>query len=180
MIVVIDTSSLISLVRYYLPFDKEGKLFETIQSKVKSGEIIILDKVVEECKYISGGTVVSTLAFLLEKKNQVKTNELFPNKIFFNMLENQFVNQAIKKKLSATEFESHKNRFLESADTKILLYGNSKKKTGTDIVVVTEESVANNDNKAFKKIPAICEMLNIKCLTLPQLLQTYQEIEVRF
>ncbi|MFZ4402417.1 MAG: DUF4411 family protein [Bacteroidales bacterium] len=180
MKVVIDTSSLISLVRYYLPFDKEGKLFQTIQSKVESGEIIVLDKVVEECKYISGGIIVTTLSLLLEKKNQEKTNELLPNKAFFNMLENQFVNPAIKRKLSPTEFESKKIGFLESADAKILLFSNSQKKSGADIVVVTEESTNNNDNKAFKKIPAICEILEIKCLSLPQLLQTYQEIEVRF
>ena len=68
MTVVIDTSSLISLVRYYLPFDKDGKLVETIQSKVVSGEIVVLDKVIEECKYFSGGRVVSKLPFLLDKK----------------------------------------------------------------------------------------------------------------
>jgi len=180
MKVVIDTSSLISLVRYYLPFDKEGKLFETIQSKVELGEIIVLDKVVEECSYFSGGSVVAKLAFLLEKKNQEKTTELFPNKTIFNMVDNQFVNAAIRRKLSDIEFESNKNRFLESADAKIILYSIAKKKLGDDILVVTEESAVNNDNKAFKKIPAICEILGINCISLPQLLQTYHEIEVRF
>jgi len=180
MKVVIDTSSLISLVRYYLPFDKEGKLFETIQSKVESSEIIVLDKVADESKYFSGGIVMSDLPFLLIKKNHEKTTELFPNKKFFNMLEHQFVNSAIKRILNDIEFESSKNSFLDSADAKIILYADSQKKLGIDIIVVTEESAVNNDNKAFKKIPSICEILDIKCMTLPQILQTFEEIEIRF
>jgi len=52
MRVVIDTSSLLSLVRYYLPFDKNGVLFGLIKSKFASGEIIMLDAVYEESKFI--------------------------------------------------------------------------------------------------------------------------------
>ncbi len=180
MKVVIDTSSMMSLVRYYLPFDKEVKLFDIFQSKVKSGEIILLDKVVDECQYVASGTIVSKLPFLLDKKNQSKTTDFLPNKAFFNMLENQFVNSAIRRNLTDTEFESQKNTFLESADAKILLYSISKNKNGDEIVVVTEESATNNDNKSFKKIPAICDILGIKCMTLPQLLLTYPEIDLRF
>ncbi len=53
MRVVIDTSSLVGLVRYYLPFDKKGFLFEVIKSKFSSGEIILLDAVYEESKFVS-------------------------------------------------------------------------------------------------------------------------------
>jgi hypothetical protein len=53
MKVVIDTNSLFSLVRYYLPFDKKGVLFQFIKSKIGNGDIIIIDKVLEECTYNS-------------------------------------------------------------------------------------------------------------------------------
>lgn len=33
---VIDTSSLVSLVRYYLPFDKEGKLKAFIEERIEA------------------------------------------------------------------------------------------------------------------------------------------------
>ena len=47
---VIDTSSLVSLVRYFLPFDKEGKLKAFLEENILSGNIIVLEQVAEECK----------------------------------------------------------------------------------------------------------------------------------
>lgn len=41
MIVVIDTSSLLSLVRYYLPFDQSKKLFNLIKQEIQNHNIII-------------------------------------------------------------------------------------------------------------------------------------------
>lgn len=106
MKVVIDTNSLLSLVRYYLPFDKEGVLFQFIKSKIEEGNIIIIDKVLEECKYISKGLVLEKLHFLTEKtflksaKVPYKTDSLLvPNtKQFFHQLNSVFVNTPVKKK----------------------------------------------------------------------------------
>ncbi len=67
MKVVIDTNSLLSLVRYYLPFDKKGILFQFFKSKIENGEIIIIDKVLEECTYNSKGLVLEKLPYLTEK-----------------------------------------------------------------------------------------------------------------
>jgi hypothetical protein len=64
MKVVIDTNSLLSLVRYYLPFDKKGVLFNFIKSKIENGDIIIIDKVLDECKFISKGKVLEKLPYL--------------------------------------------------------------------------------------------------------------------
>lgn len=47
---VIDTSSLVSLVRYYLPFDKEGKLKAFIEERIEAKKLIVLEQVVAECK----------------------------------------------------------------------------------------------------------------------------------
>jgi len=180
MIAVIDSSSLLSLVRYYLPFDKSSLLVSCIHEKVKNNEIIIIDKVYDEVKFLAGGIVIKEIPFLAERKHHTKTTEILPYPKFFNQLENQFCQPLIKKKLSESEFESVKNNFLESADGKLILYTlnciNAKKVA--DIAIVTEESAASNDNKTFKKIPAICGILNIQTMTLPELLSSYSEIDL--
>ena len=75
MKVVIDTSSLLSLVRYYLPFDKQKVLFELIKFKIASGEVLVIDKIIEECEYTSKGIVLSTLSYLKDKSFN-KTHKL--------------------------------------------------------------------------------------------------------
>lgn len=180
MRVVIDTSSLLSLVRYYLPFDKNQILYNLFESKVKSGEIIILDKVYEECKFTSKGLVLRSFDFLNNKKIKVKTEELLPTKKFFNQLENQFINGAIRNKLTEVEFENRKNAYLDSADAKLLLYClKNKDLFDSRLSIVTEETETNNDNKSFKKLPAICKILDINVLTLPELINSFKEIDLK-
>lgn len=180
MIIVIDTSSLLSLIRYYLPFDKQNILFEFIKTKIETGKIIVLDKVFEECKYTSKGIVVESLDYLKSKKNQVKTTELLPTTKFFNQLENQFINGSVKNRLSNVEFENRKDAFLESADVKLLLYGLSQRNSSEKLIIVSEETAVSNDNKSFKKLPAICHILNLEIITLPKLLELYDGIAVEF
>lgn len=177
MKVIIDTSSLLALVRYYLPFDKSNVLSSFIEDKVLNKEIIILDKVYEECRYTSKGIVLENLSFISSKKNHVSSTDLLPNAKFFNLLEHNFINTSIKSKLSEAEFENRKSIFLESADAKILLLGLKFK--GENIIVVSEETEFSNDNKAFKKLPAICKMLNIPFMTLPKFITTLQEINIQ-
>lgn len=188
MKVVIDTNSLLSLVRYYLPFDKKGVLYQFFKNKIKIGEIIIIDKVLEECTYISKGIVISTLDYMNDKdflksaKVPFKTDSLLapsPAK-FLRQLENQFVNTIVRnqKKLTDTEFENQKNTFLSNADMRQIILCLNLQKVGENVVLVTEETESNNDNKLFKKIPAICRELNIDTLTLPELLEKYDGIDI--
>ncbi|MGD1946443.1 MAG: DUF4411 family protein [Croceivirga sp.] len=178
MIVAIDTSSLLSLVRYYLPFDKNNILFDFIKLKVENKEIVILDKVFEESSYTAKGIVIETLNYLKLRKNQVKTTELLPSQKFFNQVEHNFINGSAKNKLSTVEFENRKNEFLESADAKLLLY--SIKNADRRIIIVSEETETNNDNKAFKKLPSICKFLSLEIITLPELFEKYSGIEFEF
>ncbi|WP_192349742.1 DUF4411 family protein [Algoriphagus sp. Y33] len=191
MIVVIDTSSLLSLVRYYLPFDKKGVLFEVIKSKVSSGEIILLDAVYEESKFVGQKIILQKLDFLTDKgflkENKVitKTDELIPlaPTRFLNMVKNQFVANPFQlKKLNESEFEVQKNRFMESADAKLIMYCQHliKDNPEEEIYLVTEETPSANDLKLFKKIPAICGILGIPVITLPQLLEKYPEVDLGF
>jgi hypothetical protein len=190
MKVVIDTNSLLSLVRYYLPFDKKGVLFQFFKKKIEIGEIIIIDKVLQECTYNSKGIVLATLNYLNDKvflktaKVPFKTESLLapsPAK-FLRQLENQFVNTVIRKhrKLTDTEFDNQKNSFLNDADMKQIILSLNLLKDGEKVVLVTEETESSNDNKLFKKIPAICKELNIETLTLPELLAKYDGIDIEF
>jgi hypothetical protein len=190
MKVVIDTNSLLSLVRYYLPFDKKGVLFNFFKTKIEKGEIIIIDKVFQECTYNSKGIVLTTLDYLNDKtflkssKVPYKTDSLLvpsPAK-FLRQVENQFVNTVVRrqKKLSDTEFENQKNSFLNDADMKQIILCLNLIKDGERVVLVTEETENSNDNKLFKKIPAICKELEIETMTLPELIAKYDGIDIDF
>jgi len=190
MKVVIDTNSLLSLVRYYLPFDNNGVLFQFIKKKIENNEIIIIDKVLEECNFISKGIVISKLGYLSDTSFQksfkvpFKTDSLLapaPAKLI-RQVESQFVNTIVRKqkKLTDTEFENQKNAFLESADMKQIILCLNLQKDGEKVVLVSEETESNNDNKLFKKIPAICKILEIETMTLPEILGQFKGIGIDF
>jgi hypothetical protein len=190
MKVVIDTNSLLSLVRYYLPFDKKGVLFQFFKKKIEIGEIIIIDKVLQECTYNSKGIVITTLDYLNEKvflksaKAPYKTDSLLapsPAK-FLRQVENQFVNTVVRRqrKLTDTEFENQKNAFLNDTDIKQIILCLNLLKDGEKVILVTEETESSNDNKLFKKIPAICKELEVETMTLPELLAKYDGIDIDF
>lgn len=61
----------------------------------------------------------------------------------------------------------------------IILALNLKNK-GEQVILVTEETESSNDNKLFKKIPAICKELEIETITLPELIAKYDGIDIDF
>lgn len=180
MKVLIDTSSLLALVRYYLPFEKENALQDLIREKIDQGEIIILDKVYEESKYVSKGIIINELPFIKNKSRHYKTDELLPQPKFFRILDTQLAIGIQKNKLSDVEYLLNRNQFLESADAKLILYCLRDQNTlGLDKpVIVTEETQAENDKKTFKKLPAICHILGINHITLPELLKDHLAISL--
>lgn len=188
MKVVIDTSSLLSLVRYYLPFDRQTVLFEAIKSKIADGEIVIIDKIIDECEYTSKGIVLTALPYLTDKlfnknhKLPLNTEFILPPAPakFYRQVDNQFVNGVLKNRLTDTQYDSVKNDFMNSADMKLILTSlNLKKDFPTDeIFLVTEETEVSNDNKIFKKIPAICSQLDIKTINIQQLIDKLDGISI--
>ena len=188
MIVVIDTSSLLSLVRYYLPFDKKNILFGSIKNKIASGEILIIDKIIEECEYTSKGIVLQMLDFLKDKTFN-KTNKLPLNTEFilppapakfYRMVDNNFVVTVLRAKLNDIQYDSQKTDFMNSADMKMILtvLNLKKDRPQEEIYLVTEETEVSNDNKVFKKVPAICSQLDIKTLNIQQLLDKFEGINI--
>ena len=182
MIVLLDTSSLLSLVRYYLPFDINNTLFKYFEEKFSAKEFIILDKVYEESKHVSGGIVLEKLTFLKDKKVIIKTDNLLPDQKFFRRLENEFCYGRWKKELSTPEFETLKAAYLNSADCKLFLFWlrNTDMQNPNEMIIVTEETEVDNDRKAFKKLPAICNMLQIEHKTLPELISSFDNFKINF
>jgi len=180
MRILIDTSSLLALVRYYRPFDREDSLKDYIKSKIDSGTILIIDKVFDESKYLSKGMIIKDLDFIQDRKRHFKTDEVLPTKKFFNILDNQLCQIPMKNKISAVEYEQTRNDYLNSADAKLILYCyNDSNALGMDNpLLVTEETNTENDNKVFKKLPAICSILNIDQCNLPTLLKDHFKIEL--
>lgn len=180
MRILLDTSSLLALVKYYRPFDREGSLKDYIQNKIDTGAILIIDRVFDESKYLSKGMIIKDLEFLQDKKRHYKTDELLPTTKFFNILDNQLCQTIMKNKLSSIEYEQTRNNYLNSADAKLILYcyNESNALSIDSPLLVTEESNAENDNKVFKKLPAICSILNIEQCNLPTLFKDYFKIKL--
>ncbi|MBI3194432.1 MAG: DUF4411 family protein, partial [Ignavibacteriae bacterium] len=153
---------------------------------------IIIDKVLEECTYNSKGLVVKALPYLTEKeflktaKTPYNTDSLIAPSTpkFLHQLDTVFVNSIVRKhrNLTDVEFENQKNRFLDDADMKLILLCLNliEDNKDEDVILVTEETESSNDNKLFKKIPAICKELNILTKTLPELLGKYNVVVLQF
>lgn len=183
MKIIIDTSSWLALVRYYIPFDTDSKIYSFFKEKIEDGTIILIDEVHQECSFVSKRLVINNLDFFNAKKNITKTTNLFPYPKFFNLVDHQFSIQHLKRRLSDVEYENQKEIFLKSADVKIILQGLKYKKEDKieEVIIVSEESSSANDHKLFKKIPAICNLLKMECLTLPDLIERFNiEINLKF
>jgi thymidylate kinase len=177
---LIDTSSLSALVRYYIPFDKSDALKTLIHEKINSGDIILLDKVAFEASLVKSGAVVKALEFIKEKKLHTKTEHLLPFPKFFNMLDNELANHLQKSKLEEHEFEQEKNKYLETADAKFILYLlNEQKMLGIDeTILITEETPSDNDSKPFKKLPTICKIKGFKYGNIVDLFKEHFKIKL--
>jgi hypothetical protein len=180
MKVLIDTSSLLALVRYYIPFDKENSIKDFIKKRIDSGIVIVIDKVYEESRFTSKGVIINDLDFLKDKKRHYKTDELLPSPKFFKILDNQLCYASQKNRLDTAEYELSRNNYLNSADAKLVLYCTKDSDSlGIDKpILVTEETITDNDNKLFKKLPAICSILGIDQCNLPTLLKDHFKISL--
>lgn len=177
---IIDTTSLVSFVRYYLPFDKEDKLKTLFKKKFHSGDLVVLDKVFDESKYVAKGIVVKELDFLSEKPRLIKTDLVLPDAKFFSILQNQLCYGAQKNKITPTEYDIEEKKFLDTADAKLVLFCDKNKGTleVDKPVLITEETRTDNDSKLFKKLPEICSVLNIEHCTLPVLLKEHFNVRL--
>lgn len=179
-----DTSSLVTLARYYHPFDKSGGLYGFLQAKFQEKEIVILDAILNEVRFTSQGLALKIYTFIEENKDLiVDTRELMPysTKKFDNMVNNNFSIAALVRNIGADNFSVMKQQFLNSGDGKLVLTMFNRLHDDKDaaVCIVTEESRYGNDGKVFKKIPALCDVVDAKCMTVVDYLaQTPFEVTI--
>lgn len=168
MIGIIDTSSLVAIARYYLSIRDEAKLLYFIESKFRTGELVLLKSIHCETSYTQKGIAVSLMKFLNDSELIVNDDNLLPPspKRFSNQIDNSFCKTILKKQLSDEEFIQQKNAYLKTGDAKMILYALNNKDSNQ--VIITEETHYGNDGKLFKKLPAICDILEIKHQTIAE------------
>lgn len=166
---LIDTNSWLIIVRYYLAFDENNRLFEFLKASLENESIVLIDKVFEESKYQAKGLVIKKLPFLNEKSLHTKTSEILPYPKFFNLIENQFCDAFQRNRLEDYEFEALKNEHLESADVKLVLLAKELMRN-TEVALITEETRKQNDSKPFCKIPLMCDELKVNCISIADFL----------
>lgn len=180
MVVVVDTCSLSRLVQYYLPFDKGNKLIPLISTLIKNGDMIVTEAIFEECKYLKKGIILEKLSFLKEKDfkdRQIKSDQLIPDKTFMNYVNHNFVNRTMFDKLDGPKQEAQKEAYIKGGDYSLLLSAYKSVKNLKDNIfneeayILTEESVTENDNKFFYKIPTCCRMFGAKYIDLANYLE---------
>ena len=174
---VIDTSSLISLVRYYLLFDKGGKFTRFLEGQILAKNILVIDKVIEECELQGKGQVVNAFPFLKKAKYKTNTSTLTALPKFYRLVDNNFVNRSEKNRLNDAEYQIKKDEFLNSADLRMILFAYNNKDTDP-VIIITEETGFSNDGKVFKKIPEICKSIGITTMSLPEFLSEYKAIDL--
>jgi hypothetical protein len=178
------------MARYYLPFDSQGRIHTHVKASLESGRIVLIDAVLDECKVVARKIVVEKLDFLADKdflktnSVPVKTKDIIPAAPakFYNMVDNNFTTPA-RRNLTDIQFEMHKKEFLASADARMVMFAYNYKHENSDsgiCCIVTEETGQANDNKAFKKLPAICDQLGIPTMALPEYLIGCEDLDMSF
>jgi len=160
-----------------------------VKSSIENGRIVLIDAVLDECKVVAGRIVIEKLDFLADKdflktnSIPVKTKDIIPAAParFYNMVDNNFTTP-VRRNLTDIQFEKLKQEFLASADARMVMYAYNYKHENPDseIFIVTEETRQANDNKAFKKLPAICDQLDIPTMALPEYLNGCEDLVMSF
>ena len=166
---LIDSNSLLTLVRYYLVFDEEMELFGHIKEQFDSERILLLESVHKEISYISGGMVLKQIPFLKDETKKIKNNDGSPiSSKLHRIINDHWAVHIQKEKLNESQYEEEKNKFLNSADAQLLF---QCQEDSQNRIIATEESRVSNDNKTFKKIPQIADHQQLTWIALPEMLK---------
>lgn len=187
MIALIDTSSLVALVDYYLPFDKNGIILSELGSMLDNGELVVIDRVSKECAVIRGGSIITAIPFLSDKnrldniaEHKVDNTFIKGMRAFNHKVLTSFHIKGAKQlfELTEEEFELEREDFKKGADFGLIYVAEALKEGGKDVIVVTQESRATNDRKVFKKVPQLCDIMNTTVTGISDFLISHTAINV--
>ena len=91
---LVDSSSLLQMVRYYLPLDKQGKLHALLSQYFAAEKLVIIDAVLAEVRSLAGGIVMKKFPFLADKKIAKPTADLFPDAAMNRRIDAEFKSKA--------------------------------------------------------------------------------------
>ena len=149
--VVIDSNSLINIIKYYSKLKKFDKLKDLLNNKIKNGEIIVLDKVVSELNGYRGQN--NALVQYTGITTGLNTIFLLTD---FHKTQNWYLQQNEMRFRNPNHIQREKDEFQNThADLFLVLYCLHLKNQNEDVVLVTDESFGR-DGKLYKKIPQIC------------------------
>lgn len=175
---LIDTSSLVRMAQSYYPFDSTESLESFLQKEMEGGSIIILDKVFEEIHFVSQGIADNRFKCLRNNNLIRSTKNLVPTKKFYNMLDNNFVDRAMKNMKFGEDENGYQNQrlsYLQGADCNMIVYAMNENNELDPIQILTEESANQNDGKLFKKIPLICKELKIPTVNVVEYFKQHRD-----
>ncbi|NVK04924.1 MAG: DUF4411 family protein [Flavobacteriia bacterium] len=171
---IFDTNTLVNLYRYvYQICENKDDLIEFFENMVADEEVLVLEKVLEECSYhqrtLKGELfpIFDTDAhFIVNKSGIIATGE------FISELDKHLLTRegALLKKSEITAFEARRTNFLRSADAQMVIYALDLIAMGESVTIVSEESRRQNDGKEFKKLPIICDHFKVSVCSLADFL----------
>lgn len=179
-ILVVDSSSILDFNKFY-SFDKNNssevynKLTGFLLDKIKTGEIIILDKVYNE---------INTNHFTEGLKRAIK-DYCFESFHLFEKVQDLIGGYTKQENIdllniSDAEMEQTLSRYENKhADLYLIALCLELKDQGKVPVLITEETMTN-DAKIIEKLPTICKMENIIFQKVPHALFEIYKQELRF
>ena len=174
---LIDASSLRALVRYFFLFDRADVLAEFIRRCFEQQTIVLHEQVWREVRYLCGPA--QPLHFLPREKT-VGTDISIVS--LAKKARSHWLNEDKRKELSKEKVKLAYRDFTKEADYHLIAFCLQKRRTdpGQEFIIVTEETIHQNDDKPFKKIPAICRIEGIRCINLVQMLCDELGVEIKF
>lgn len=174
---IVDTNSIINFNKYY-SFDKQDKnkiqkkLQTFILSKLEKGEIVIIDKVLQELQNPESKTL----------KNQMKSYQ-YTTEHLLDKIEPLFDENLIEiraRNFPDIELEIERNQYTEKyADLYLIAVCEELKEQDNQVILISEESFSN-DQKIVEKLPTICNKKDIEYRNLPYMLFTIYKNELIF
>ena len=166
-------------MRYFFLFDRADVLAKFIRRCFEQNTIILHGQVWREIKYLRG--FVKPGDFIpdgIAVSAQIQPERLAKRK----RVQEHWMNPAKRKKMSQEELNRVYVKFQEEADYHLIVFCLYKRKAepGQEFVIVTEETSHQNDDKPFKKIPAICKVEGIRCINLVEMLRDELGVEIKF
>ena len=167
------------LAKHILPIDNDSIVRNFLENAISNQDIIILDSVSDECRYVSQGIIHQELPIIQDSQNITNTSNIILTVRSHNLLDNNFCYGVQQSRLDANEFRNRKGAYLDSADGKIISYLLHPDDVNEEFIVITEESSSNNDGKVFKKIPLICAELGVDTVPIINYLTEFNDLTIK-